>query len=343
MADRWKFADLAREAVRNVFGSGARLLPAIALAGLFGTGGVAILVLEQNALQNEVATLAEQGRGVVIFSEASPERPGYIGRGSCERLVDTNGVEAAGLVVFLTGTDADPFVVDAPTRRASSTLVHALGQADVVVGSTLAEHEGPFRVLAHGHMFDAVVAEPSREGTGTAYSLTFPLLPHDTVAGMCMAILDPIIHADDLVPTLATQLSVSGNPISGKEVLVHPSDPIEDYLTRLSRHTPLALGLIGGFITAVITRTRGSELAVYRLSGTSRSSLLTVMLVENLLIAGVAASATAIAGLMLASYLFDPVTAIVTGFALAGVWTVVASVATVDLPFRRPTDLAKDR
>lgn len=343
MADRWRFADLAREALRNVFGSGARLLPAVALAGLFGTGSVATLVLEQNALHDEIAALTDQGRGVVIFTEASPERPGYIGRGSCEQLVDTKGVEAAGLVVFMTGTDAAPFVIDAPARRASSTLVPALGEADVVVGSTLADHQGPFRVLIHGQSFDAVVAGPSREGTGTAYSLTFPLLPHDTAAGMCVAILDPILDADDLVPTLATQLNVGGNPISGKEVLVHPSDPIEDYLTRLSRHTPLALGLIGGFITAVITRTRGSELAVYRLSGTTRSSLLTVMLVENLLIAGVAASATAVAGLVLAAYLFDPATAIITGFALAGTWAVIASVATLDLPFRRPTDLAKDR
>lgn len=343
MADRWRFADLTREALRNVFGRGARLLPAVALAGLFGVGSVAIMVLEQDAMHDEVENLAGQGRGVVIFSQESPERPADIGRVSCESLVDTPGVEAAGLVVHMEGVDAVPIAIDVPARRASATLLPDLGEADVVVGNTLASQEGPFRVLIHGQPFDATVAGPSREGTGTAYSLTFPLLPDDTAAGMCVVILDAYIDADDVYTTLATQLEVSGNPISGTEVLVHPADPIEDYVARLSRYAPIVLGIIGGFITAIITRTRGSELAVYRLSGTSRGSLLTLLTVENLLIAGAGVTTTAVAALTLTGRLLDPVTAIVTGFALAGTWVVVTVIATIDLPFRTPTELAKDR
>lgn len=343
MSDRWRFADLTREAARNVFGKGARLLPAVALAGLFGTASVATLVLEQHALYNEATELAAQGRGVVVFTEASADRPAQISRDSCESLVHTPGVEAAGLVIFMPGNDAAPAIVDAPTRRASSTLLPELGEADVVVGSTLASQEGPFRVLVHGQPFDAVVAGPSREGTGTAYSLTFPLLPSDDSAGVCIVVMDALIDADEITTTLGAELDVVGNPVTGTEVLNHPTDPLADYLTRHGRYVPLALGLIGGFITAIITRTRSNELAVYRLSGTSRGSLLILMTLEGLLIGGVAATTTAISALILTTHLFSSATAIVAGLSLAGTWVLVAVVPTLDIPFRRPTDLAKDR
>lgn len=343
MRDGWRWGDLVREAFRNVGGRGARMLVAVALAGLFGTASVAIAVIEQHALDKQIESLAAQGRGVLVFTEASDDRPASIGRHSCERAVDEPEVQQAGLVIPIAGTDADPLVVDAPARRASSSFLRELSEADVAVGSNLAQYEGPFRVLVQGQPLDALVPGPSREGTGIAYSLTFPLLPQDTDAGMCIVVLDAMADADDLVVALVSQLDVTGNPISGREVLVQPSDPLDEYLARLTRFAPLVLGVFGGFITAILTRTRANELAVYRLSGTSRGSLMALMALEGLMIAGVAAATAAVAAVALGASLLDPATVIVSGVGLAGAWALTATIGTVDIPFRRPTDLAKDR
>ncbi|WP_133241704.1 hypothetical protein [Microbacterium sp. Gd 4-13] len=343
MADSWRFADLTREAMRNVFGRSARLLPALALAGVLGGGAVGVLTLEQSALNAQIAALTSQGRGVVFIGGASPDRPASISRNSCEALTEDPRVERAGIIVDAGRADATPFAVDAPARRASTTLFPELGEVDVLVGDTLASQQGPFRTLVYDQPFDAIVAPPSREGTGSAFTLTFPLLPADTSASRCAVLLDPFATASELTSDLIAQLEVTGNTVSGQEVLAAASDPVDSYLGRLGRFAPMAFGALGGFATALITRTRTSELAVYRLSGTSTTSLLTLLLLENLLLAGTAAAVSGAAALLLLPQLYDPATAAVGGFALAGCWALVATIASVDIPFRRPTDLAKDR
>jgi len=343
VADGWRFADLTREALRNALGRGARLLPAVALAGLLGAGSVAILALEQRALDAEISSLTAQGRGVIGIVEVSPERPATISRSSCEDLTEMPGVQNAGIVVEAGRADAEPFTIDAPARRASTTLFPALGSVDVLLGGTLAAQEHTFHTFIYGQPFLAAVAEPSREGTGSTFSLTFPLLPTDTTASRCVVLLDPLTSADEVSTDLIARLDIQGNPVNAQEVLTTPIDPIDDYLTRPGRHAPLALGVVGGLLTALITRSRTSELAVYRLSGTSRTSLLTLLSLENAVIAGLAASVSAISALLLAAHLLDPATAVTAGIALAGAWALVATIGTIDIAFRRPTDLAKDR
>jgi hypothetical protein len=341
--DSWRFTDLTREGLLNVFGRSARLLPAVALAGVLGASSVGVLALEQAALNTEISELAVQGRGVVFISESSPDRPASISRSSCEALADTPGVEHAGIIIDANRADALPFAIDAPARRASTTLFPDLGDVDVLVGDTLASQQGPFRAFVYGQPFDALVAPPSREGTGTAFTLTFPLLPEDVSASRCAVLLEPLVSAPEMTSDLIAQLGIRGNTVSGQEVLSTPVDPTSSYLSRIGRFAPLAFGVAGGFITAIITRTRTSELAVYRLSGTSRSSLLTLLALENLLIAGTAAAVSGVAALLLLPQLLDPATAAIGGIALGGSWALIATLASVDIPFRRPTDLAKDR
>lgn len=343
MADRWRLADLIREATRNVFGSGARMLPAVAVAVLLGASSVALLAFEQNSLRQRVEQLAAEGRGVVVFAQASPERPAVVTRKSCEGLAVQPGVEAAGLIVEAGRVDAAPFTVDSPLRRASPSLFPELQEVDLVVGSTLTSHEGVFRVLIHGQPFLAKVGQPSREGTGTALGLTAALLPTDVAAGQCMVILDPIVDAGAVAGMLSAQLDVSGSDLAASEALDAPVNPLGDYLARLGRFAPLVLGVIGGFLAGLLARARVSELAVYRLSGTSPESLLVLLALESVLIAGVAASAAAASALVLSPLLLDAATAIVAGMSMAGCWALTSIFTSVDIAFRRPTDLAKDR
>lgn len=343
MADGWRLADLVREALHNTFATGARLLTAVALVGMLGTASVAFLMLEQRAMDEQIQALTAQGRGVVHYAEASADRPTLIDRASCEALAHAPGVQTAGIVLDAGRADALPFAIDAVAQRVSSTLIPELGRVDVLLGPTLASHAGPFRTLVHGHPFEAAVAPGSRQGTSTSFALSFPLLPGDDAAGQCAVILDPLVVAGDVAATHIAQLATRGNPLTAQEALRSPVDPIEAYLARMGRHLPLALGLLGGILTAVITRTRTSELAVYRLSGTSRTSLLTLLALENLLVAGTTAAVTAITSLALTTHLLDPATAIVAGLTIAGTTALTATLATIDIPFRRPTDLAKDR
>lgn len=343
MADRWRLTDLVREALRNTFARGARLLAAVALVGVLGTASVAFLVLEQRAMVDQIDALTAQGRGVVHYAETSADRPTLIDRTSCEALATAPGVQSAGIVLDAGRADALPFAIDAPAQRVSSTLIPELGEVDVLLGATLADHAGPFRALLHGHPFEAAVAPGSREGTSTSFSLSLPLLPTDEAAGQCAVILEPLVVAGDVAVTHIAQLETRGNPLTAQEALSSPVDPVSAYLARMGRHLPLALGLLGGILTAVITRTRTSELAVYRLSGTSRTSLLTLLALEHLLVGGTAAAVTAVGALALTTQLLAPATAVVAGLTIAGATALTATIATIDIPFRRPTDLAKDR
>lgn len=343
MTDRWRFSGLVREGFRNVFARGARLLPVVALAGLFGTGAVALLAVDQRALAGELAALDAQGRGVLTYTALSPERPALIERSSCEALAEQPGVTAAGNVIDIGAIDALPFAVDAQSRRASTTLIPQLSEVDVVIGRALIPHRDRLRVLVQGESLLAEASAPAREGTGDAYTLTFPLRPADRLTPHCMVILDPLTQATEVMATQLAQLSTAGNPITGHQFFRASNDPIADYLSRMSRFVPLALGLVGGFVTGIITRARSSELAVYPLSGTSRASLLTLLLIENLLIAGIAAATATGAALLLESMLLTPTTAITAGLQLAGAWAFTAMLTTLDIPLRRPTDLAKDR
>jgi ABC-type antimicrobial peptide transport system permease subunit len=131
--------------------------------------------------------------------------------------------------------------------------------------------------------------------------------------------------------------------VTSTELLVPTNDPVDTYLKRPSRWLPLLLGALGALATAISTRLRASEIAVYRMSGTSATSVVSLLTVEALLIAGTAAASAATASAVLAKGHLDATVPVVRGLAMAGVWTLTSIVASLDLAVRSPNDLAKDR
>lgn len=201
----------------------------------------------------------------------------------------------------------------------------------------------PFTVRAGPDLATAVHAESHPEDLGTGSSITLPPRSSDTAAARCVVVLDEFSDVDTALPAVAAQLKIEDNPAAGAELLVATNDPIADYLQRADRWPPLLLGMLGAFATAITTRLRASEIAVYRMSGTAPVSVMSLLTLEILLVTGTAALSATAASLALSAHYLDPAVPILWGLALAGTWAVVALAASLDLALRRPTDLAKDR
>lgn len=342
--DRWHMGMLAREAVRNVFGPGSRLLWILAFAVFAGAGASAFAALEVQAVRQEVDDLAAKGRNVLVFSALSDDAPARIGRTSCEALAEQHGIRRAGMLERAGELDVLPVGTSLPSQRASTTLFPQLASADLLVGRNLSDRASlPFVVRDGQELAAAAHADSHPEDLGTGFSITLPPRPTDTTTEQCVVILDAFSDVDAALPAVAAQLAVTRNPVSGTELLTATNDPVADYLQRTSRWLPILLGMVGAITTAITTRLRASEIAVYRMSGTSPVSVMTLLTLETLLIAGTAALSAAAAALALATHYIDPAVPMLWGLALAGTWTVAALAASLDLAARRPSDLAKDR
>lgn len=342
--DGWHVGLLAREALGNVFGAGSRMLAVLALAVLAGAGSSAYIALETQTIRQEIYDLAAEGRNVLVFSALSDDAPTRIERTSCEALAAQHGIRHAGMLEPAGEVDVLPVGTHLPAQRASTTLFPGLSGADLLVGRTLSDRvDRPFTVRAGQELATATHADPHPEGLGTAFSITLPPRPSDTTTEQCVVILDTFSDAATALPAVAAQLNVTRNPISGTELLTATNDPVADYLQRPSRWFPLLLGLLGGIATAITTRLRASEIAVYRMSGTSPVSLMMLLTLETLVISGTAALSAAAASLALATHYLDPAIPMLWGLGLAGTWALATLAASLDLPFRRPSELAKDR
>jgi hypothetical protein len=342
--DRWRLSMLAREATRNVFGPGSRLLTIVALAVLAGAASSAYIALETQSMRQEINDLAADGRNVLVFSGLSSEAPTRIDRASCEALAGQHGVSHAGVLEPAEPVDVLPVGTRLPAQRASTTLIPELSEAELLVGRNLSDRASlPFKVWVGGDLATAAHAAPHPEDLGTGSSITLPLRPSDTTSEKCVVILDEFPDVDSALPAIASQLKVMVNPAAGTELLTATSDPIGDYLQRPDRWFPLLLGFLGAIATAIVTRLRASEVAVYRMSGTSPTSIMTLLTFETLLITGCAALSATAASLTLSPHYLDLAVPILWGLALAGTWTIVTLAASLDLAIRRPSDLAKDR
>lgn len=342
--DRWQLGLLAREAGRNVLGPGSRMLPVLALAVLAGAGSSAYVALETQALRQEVHDLAADGRNVLVFSALDDEAPARIGRHSCEALAGQPGIRYAGILEPAGEIDVLPVGARLPSQRASTTLFPELTGADLLVGPTLSDRaRRPFLVLTGSGVATAVHAEPHPEDLGTGFSITLPPQRTDTTTEQCVVVLEELSDADTAIPAVASQLEVTGNPIAGTELLTATNDPVADYLQRPGRWLPLLLGLLGAAATAITNRLRVSEIAVYRMSGTSPTSVATLLTLEVLLLTGTAALSALVASVALSGHYLDPAVPTLWGLALAGTWALGALAGSLDLAARRPSDLAKDR
>jgi len=236
-----------------------------------------------------------------------------------------------------------PGTDEVQSQRVSTTLLPQLSRFDALIGRDLLDRHQPDFALVDGWLASVAPLSRQREGVSNAYALVLPLLPTDSKAGSCIVVLDRFVRADAVATEQMASLEVTGGAIIGSEVLQATSDPVAAFLDRPGRFLPYLLGMLGAIATIITFRLRSSEFATYRMSGTGIRSLLTLIACETLLVTGVASSSAALSVFVLHDRYLSLATPIWSGVALAGSWAAITVLGTVDLAFRRPIDLAKDR
>jgi len=353
-ADRWPLRLLAREATRNTLALGGRLLPLVLAAVLAGSAHVALAAHASRGLDAALTALESEGRHLLDLAPApplggeSPAEAAGVDRRSCENLATLAGVDAAGVVTEDEARSASPQTGPfLPVRRVSPSLLPAVTEHDVVIGTSTGERLGLARGdrLALGGLgsepLDAVV-DGSRALPSTLALFAAPL-PTTALAETCRVELARFADASRMTPVLLGSVQASGAAVRAEPLLDETADRVELHLTRVDRHLPLLLGALGGLVTAVLALLRTSELATYRLAGTSRRSLGVILALEAALLGGIFATASTAATIVLRGELLSPLASALGGLAGASAWVLVASVLSVPVLRRRPNDMAKDR
>lgn len=346
--DRWHLNALVHEAVRNVGDWRAKLFPILVFAVLGGSCLAVFFSVEANSLHQQLTHLTMEGRLVVDISSTNPQTPVKIERESCEDLAHQPGVARAGIYSQIAYLEVPQLGASIPFAGVSTTLFPELDHVDALIGSELREPGPDFTltlpndVLGTTHV---MAAQP--RGVDTNSAVLVPLVPAQDTGPSCRVVMGPLSDPAEVVPRAVAQLRTTE---AGDIIAISPFqnniDPIQQFLGRSARNLPLLLGLLGGFAAAVINRVRFGELAAYRLSGTSGRSLALLLTLEQCLLAGVLATSTALAavatGLVL-GYPASVAAATLSGLGAAATWVITAALFTLDIPARRPTDLAKDR
>lgn len=349
--DHWPLALLAREATRNVFSTAARLFPVVLLAVLLGSAQATLAVQQGQGLEEQVAELRTQGRNVLTAGQTAQDSPVLVGRDSCEALTALPVVERAGIqVADGPSMDLPQLGARIPVRPVSTTLLPELAAHDAVIGPSMAQSTGltPGQRLdlatgAGGTPVSALVGTGDGAGLGGTGTVFVAADRSITTGSTCSVVLTPFADASAAAPVVAAALDVRDNPVLVTAELQETTDVVALFLARIERFLPLLLGALGGLTVAVVGSLRSSELAAYRLSGTSPRSLGVLLALEQALIAGVFVVASTAATLVLSGQALAPAAGVLWSVAGGLVWLVVGNLVSLPVLRRRPSDMAKDR
>lgn len=344
---RWRPALLAREAARNVLDPGSRHVALTAAALVLGVGLSTLLAGEWQAFLADLDDLRSQGRNVVVITPAETGGPAAISVESCSGLAQLNGVLRAGSARDAGSVDFVQLGPSTPIVEVSLDLLPSLRTTAAVVGASLASYPGPLDLGVTGTdtTLSAVVAAPEPSGmAGLNSSVAVPLPSTATATDTCIVELSRFADVTSMSADLLASVDVSGGEVAATPLLRESYDVVAAYRARPARAVPLILGTLGGLAAIALTLARGSELAAYRLSGTSRADLAALLSLEQVLVAG---ALVASASLGLAAHtLTGSVVQVddVLWTAAAGlVWIVVAAAGSALVLRRSPADLARDR
>jgi len=341
--DGWSISLLFREGSKNVLDWRSRMAPLVVLAVIMGLASVVFSSFQSASFSDRLAEQKLAGRNVLVIGAADQRRPVTIQRSSCERLEEVSTVERSGLLERANTVDFAQLGTNVPVVEASATLFPQLDAFDLLIGAKLGNQQKPFfvRIGSGTALAHTVVQQPT--GVDTNSAVVRGLAPGTKSGSLCVVVLSDLTTTERNRTLILSRLSASGGPLSATQAFTDTSDPINDFKNRPDRFLPLVLGLLGGLCGGILNRLRSSEIAAYRLSGTSARSLFIIVTVEQGLISGLFAVSAAGAALSIGG----PPSTILAGllWAVSGsmIWVIVSSLSTVDLPLRQPPSLAKDR
>lgn len=351
--DSWSLSLLTREAVRNVLTTASRLFPVLVLAVVFGSAHVAFAAHQGTALEAELDQLQTQGRNIVEITGNEPAGPGrstQISRASCEALSDLLMVDRAGLRLDSSETVSYAQIgLNVPVRAMSTTLAPKLNEYDALLGNGLVKQAklgeiGAITVVSDTGTPFTAYADPTIgvEGLSTA-AMFVPISPGVTAGPTCMVVLDRYATLLESRDVVAAALIVDGGAVRADALLNETTNLVQTYLNRPDRYLPVLLGIIGGLAVAAIAGLRSSELAAYRLSGTSPRSMALLLGLEQALTAGLFVCSSALTVAFLRGDLISPQAILGWSVIAAMAWLTVGNLATLPILRKRPSDMAKDR
>ncbi len=345
----WRWAGLVREAAKNAVDWRSRQLIVLVTAVVVGLAVSLFSAMEWVSLQRDLDTLRDNGRNIVVFNSTDINNPASIDIGSCEALGDQAGVVRSGARIALGTVDSRQLGPGVPLFSASTTLFPDLNEHTILVGSALGLPAGTANVevldgAGNSTVSAGFVLDTEPQGLEANGAIIERLPPGVETTELCVVELDRFASVHDMIPTLAASLESGGGEFSGNAAMNETFDTVAAYLARPSRFLPVLAGLVGALLASVMLVMRSSELAAYRLSGTSRAALAQLLMLEQLLTSGVLVAFGSL-GLLLCGLAgrLPPVDDFVWIW-LAGLsWGVTFGVSALVGTRRNPADLARDR
>ena len=239
----------------------------------------------------------------------------------------------------------------AQIRSISPTLIPQLHVYDLVIGEAAAEKAGLHTTgereitiaTPEGTTLNALIVPDLGAEVNSTLSAFQTLDPAKTHGDNCRVVLENMADVDAMTPILAASLGAVDGTVDGASMFQEQIDVKAEFLNRIERFAPLAAGIFGGLIFAILAYMRSSELAAYRHSGTSPRSLGVMLGLEAALTAGMFFTAGSLAVLVFHTDLLTPVGTLMWLAAGAGIWIATAWILTLPILRRKPSDMAKDR
>ncbi len=339
----WRVGMLAREAMRNVFAIGARttsiLVAALILCGL----STVIQHIDDRALASDVGRNLRLGAYTIVFASAEQDEAATITAQSCSATAKMPGVIAAGPVEFLGSDRVAQLGSAVPIMATTPSLVPELGSASAVIGSELGITA---QMPLAGQLLGTVTAVPGSDiagGLPTSSAVAVRISTDLAATSACILVLDPRLRTVDAISVVQPTLSTSGGSIIGRAAYTPTVDPLDVYRQRRTRWLPMLIGLTLCAMAGLSLRGRSGELAVYRLSGTTRADLSTLLFLEQVLFAGVFVFAGCLAATITSSHLLSAQSLSVRTLQAGTAWLAFSPVLLLPAILRNPLTAAKDR
>ena len=292
------------------------------------------------------------GRNVVIFGSASKNNSAFgISTASCDSLSSIAGVRRSGLVVPMGFDDVLQLGPHVPVVEVSGSLLSGLNTSEVLVGSSLARGS---TLPQSGHVFGvsstrfgilrASVDAEQPTGIATNGSLALRLPSGVGFAQQCVAQLSRFANPRTMTTLLQAQLVTRGGAPVGIDATNLTYDVVAAFRSRPEQWADTYVGALCGFLCALLCRFLSSEAAAYRLSGTSRTAYLRLLMIEQVILAGAFLTGALVAEAIALGVSGSRLGADIgreLGAALA--WIGVFGVAALPFAFIAPTKLAKNR
>lgn len=347
----WRPSALAHEATENIVSSGSRLAMYALLCVASGVGLASVATADAARFTNELRVLEANGwTTAVVASSASGQETDEIDADSCAALATVDGVEHSGGVRYVPAQSIAQLGSGAVTvALVDWRFTGEVGDSLAYLGSKVATETGYpsnvrlVTVSGSGSVYRAAEMPAELEAFSFGSTIAIPSNFFKNDVPGCLIWLSPWA-VGELNPALGAAVSSKSGEITVASLHSETFNPLSRHLNRSSRWLPLVAGAALGLVYILLVRSRSSELASYRLAGTSRLECVTLLQMEQLVVSGVF-FASAMVGLFafrnfagrdaIYSWPYIGLGAIVLYFASVPGWL---------LAVRRPVmDMAKDR